>query len=191
MPMKHCDRPWWKRPPVWFIAIAVVLLVATAIEHGDAQTQMAYSAFLDQVEAGNVASVTFQGTEITGRFKQPAAASPATGARPNETFRSRVPDVGDPGLIPVLRRQHAAIAVTSPTAWSTLLGHLPWPMLILVGAMLIVGLVRLVRGGQAPSGQAAPMVPMHGMMGFVAGLFAKRHPADDPATRDSDEPKNS
>ena len=25
--MEHCQRPWWKRPPVWFIAIAAVLLL--------------------------------------------------------------------------------------------------------------------------------------------------------------------
>jgi hypothetical protein len=22
--MQHCDRPWWKRPPAWFIAIALL-----------------------------------------------------------------------------------------------------------------------------------------------------------------------
>ena len=32
---------------------------------------MPYSTFLDQLEAGNVASVTFQGTEIDGRLKRP------------------------------------------------------------------------------------------------------------------------
>jgi hypothetical protein len=25
--MQHCDRPWWKRPPTWFIAIAVLALI--------------------------------------------------------------------------------------------------------------------------------------------------------------------
>lgn len=29
--MEHCHRPWWKRPPVWFIAIAAVLLLSVAV----------------------------------------------------------------------------------------------------------------------------------------------------------------
>jgi hypothetical protein len=35
--MKHCDRPWWKRPPVWFIAIVVLVLpgVAAIEQTGD------------------------------------------------------------------------------------------------------------------------------------------------------------
>ena len=60
--MKHCDRPWWKRPPVWFIAIAVaVLLIVVGAEFETAGKPVStpYGAFLDQVEAGNVASVTF------------------------------------------------------------------------------------------------------------------------------------
>jgi hypothetical protein len=53
--IKHCDRPGWKRPPVWFIAIvAVVLLGIVGIEFETAGKPIAtpYSTFLDQVEAG-------------------------------------------------------------------------------------------------------------------------------------------
>ncbi|WP_260293075.1 alpha/beta hydrolase [Sedimenticola hydrogenitrophicus] len=28
--MEHCQRRWWKRPPVWFIAIAAVMLLSVA-----------------------------------------------------------------------------------------------------------------------------------------------------------------
>ena len=73
---EHCDRPWWKRPPLWFIGIAAALLLAViAIQYTDKQATMPYSMLLDQIEASNVASVRFQGTEITGRFKRPVAAS--------------------------------------------------------------------------------------------------------------------
>jgi ATP-dependent Zn protease len=188
--MKHCDRPWWKRPPVWLVAIVVVLIVASTMERGDGQGQVAYSAFLDQVDSGNVASVTFQGMEIIGRFKHPAeTGSPATGVRPNDTFRYRIPDAGDPGLIPALRKQHVAIDVISPAVWATLLGHLPWPLLIFIGAMLMAGLIRFVRRGQAPSGQGIPVPPMHGMMGFVARFFTKQPTGDNSTTRNNDGPK--
>lgn len=178
--MEHCDRPWWKRPPFWFIAIAAVIVLAVfAIEQINRRPAMPYSVFLEQIEAGNVASVSFQGTELTGRLKQ------------GDSFRSRVPDFGDPTLIPELRKQHVAIDVTSPSAWGWLLGRVPWPMLIVLGALLVAGLVRMLRGGKALPGSAAATLPAHGMMGLVSGLFAKPQPPASPPPHDGDESKTA
>jgi len=187
---QHCGRPWWKRPPVWFIGIAAVLLFfVIVIEQSDRQATIPYSAFLDQVEAGNVASVSFQGTEINARLKRPLDGTLPAGAAQRSSFRSRVPDFGDPALIPDLRRHQVTIDVASPSPWAWLLGRVPWPMLILVGAMLVAGLVRLVRGGNAQPGSATSTLPTHGMMGLVAKLFAKQQQSASPPTHDSDEPK--
>lgn len=184
--IKHCDRPWWKRPPVWFIAIAVVLLlvgVGIEIEKAGKTAPTSYGAFLDQLEAGTIASVTIQGTEIRGRFKQP----PNSAQR--NAFSTRVPDFGDPALIPELRKQHVTIEVSAPSPWTSLLSHLPWPMLVFLGVALIAGLIRLTRRGAARSGSPASM-PAHGMMGLVSGLFPKQDQAASPPTRDHDEPKS-
>jgi hypothetical protein len=175
--MEHCQRPWWKRPPVWFIAIAAVLLlvvVGTQIETANKVAPTPYSAFLDQLETGNVASVTLEGTEIHGRFKRPVNSAQG------DTFSTRVPDFGDPALIPELRRQHVAIDVSAPSPWISVLARIPWPMLVFLGVVLVAGIVRLVRGGKAQSGSAAPMHPMHGIVGLVSGLFAKPHQVENP-----------
>jgi ATP-dependent Zn protease len=184
--MEHCQRPWWKRPPVWLVAIAaVLLLVVTVIERTDQRaTAMLYSTFLDQLEAGNVASVSFKGTEIAGRLKRPLENSPQS-----DSFRTHVPDFGDPALIPELRKQHAVIDVTSPSAWTWLLGRVPWPMLIFVGVILVAGFIRLVRRGKAQSAPAGPAMPMHGMMALVSGLFGKQPPAASSPMHEGDEPK--
>jgi ATP-dependent Zn protease len=184
--MKHCDRPWWKRPPVWFIAIAAVsLLIGVGIEIKTASQTPAtpYGMFLDQLEAGTVASVTIQGMEISGRFKQ-SLNSPR-----REPFSTRAPDFGDPTLIPELRKQDVAIEVSAPSPWTSLLAHVPWPMLVFLGVALVAGLIRLARGGAARSGSPASM-PSHGMMGLVSGLFAKQDEAANPPARDNDEPKS-
>jgi ATP-dependent Zn protease len=183
--MEHCDRPWWKRPPVWFIAIAAVLLligIGYEVETAGKAAPTPYSAFLDQLEAGSVASVTFQGTEIRGRLKHPP------GSAQGDAFSTRVPDVGDPALIPELRKQHVAIEVSAPSPWTSVLARIPWPMLVFLGVVLVAGFVRLVRGGKARPGPAASM-PAHGMMGLVSGLFAKPDQATSPRTQDGDEPK--
>jgi len=187
----HCTRPWWRRPPVWLIGIAVVALaIFTVIEMAGRPAATPYGTFLDQLAAGNVASVTFQGMEINGRFNHPLNVAASNGAAQVNTFRSRVPDFGDPSLIPELRKQHVAIDVTSSASWMRLLGGLPWPMLLFIGIALIAGLIRFVRGGKAQSGSAMPMHPMQGMIGLVSGLFGKQQKAADPPTHDGSGPKS-
>jgi len=190
--MEQCHRPWWKRPPFWFLVIAavMVLLIVYIPERGGKPAPTPYSTFLDQVEAGNVASVTFQGTEIDGRYKHPLDSAPASSTVPRDTFSSRVPDFGDPTLIQELHRQHVVIDVSSPSKWAALLARIPWPMLLFLGAVMIAALVRLLRGGKAQSGPAAPTLPAHGMMGLISGLFAKRDEAESPPKRDGDESKS-
>lgn len=78
--MQHCHRPWWKRPPVWFIAIvALSPLAVFVIEQSEKAPRTPYSVFLDQLEVGNVTSVTFQGTQIDGRYKRPLEGAPSSG----------------------------------------------------------------------------------------------------------------
>jgi cell division protease FtsH len=190
--MEHCDRPWWKRPPVWFIAIAVVVLLAAIgieIETAGKPVAMPYSTFLDQLDADNVASVSLNGTELRGRFKHPLGKSPSKDAAPSDAFRSRVPDFGDPALIPGLHKQHVTIEVSAPSPWTSVLARIPWPMLVFVGVVLVAALVRLVRGGR-PKSEPATSMPTHGMIGLVSGLFAKRDEAASPPSQDGDGPKN-
>jgi hypothetical protein len=140
---------------------------------------MPYGVFLDQLEAGNVASATFDGTEIGGRFKHPLSDGVPTGTSQRDIYRSRVPDFGDPALIPELRKEHVAIDVRSPSQWVSLLARLPWPMLAFLALILIVALVRIVRGPKASSGPAMPMRPGAGIIGLVSSLFGKSGQVED------------
>jgi ATP-dependent Zn protease len=180
------------RSLVWFVGIAVALLFIFAMfEMSGKPAAISYGAFLDQLEAGNVASVTFQGTQIDGRFKHPLNVTASKGTTPADAFRSHVPDFGDSNLIAELRKQHVAIDVTSPSAWTWPLGHVPWPMLVFIGAGLIAGLVRLVRGGKPGAESTTSAQPMHGIMGLVGGLFGRQQRADGPPLRERNEPKGT
>jgi len=162
------------------------LFISVAIEFAPSSklTRMSYSAFLDQLDASNIASATFQGTEINGHFKQPL-----DGAQ-KDAFRTHVPDVGDPTLAPALRKEHVVIDATSPSAWTWLLGRIPWPMLVFLAVMLVAALARMLRGGKAGPGSGGPAMPAHGMIGLLSGLFAKERSASGPATQASDRPRN-
>jgi hypothetical protein len=99
---------------------------------------------------------------------------------------SHVPDFGDPTLIPELRKQHVAIDVTLSTSWTRMFAGLPLPMLLFIGAALIAGLIRLVRGGKTQSGSTMPMHPMQGMVGLVSDLFGKQQQSAGPPTQNGD-----
>lgn len=190
--MEHCQRPWWKRPPFWFVIIVVALLLSFALplEQGDKPTPMPYSTFLDQLEAGNVASVSFLGAEINGRYKRQVEGAPADiGKARRDSFSSRVPEFGDPALIAELRKQHVVIEVNVPSLWSSLLAHLPWPMLLFLALATLAGSVRLLRGGKAQVGSVATALPAHGMMGIISRLFGKKGHASNPPAGNGDETK--
>ena len=181
----HCSRPWYMRPPVWVIgAVAVALVIFTVYETIGGPTATPYSAFLDQLDAGNVASVTLQGTQINGHFKNPVTIAATNGAVPADTFRSRAPDFGDSSLISELRKQHVAIDVTSSTSWTRLLAGIPLPMWLFLGFIVVAGIIRFIRGGKVQSGSTMPMHPMQGMVGLVSGLFGKQQQAPEPPTHD-------
>jgi ATP-dependent Zn protease len=179
----HCTRPWYMRPPVWLLGLIVVALVVFGIVESLGRPALTpYSSFLDQLDAGNVASVTFQGTQIDGRFKYPVVTAAANGSARENAFRSRVPDFGDPSLLPELRKQHVAIDVVTSSNWTSWLSRLPWPMVVFLAFILIAGFARLVRGGSAPAGGAMPMQHMAGML---SGLFGRPSPATGSDTRDA------
>jgi hypothetical protein len=173
---------------VWLsalLAAAVILLIVVTVMELDRPAPMSYSAFFDQLEAGNVASVTLRGTEATGRFKRPVDSTVPTGTAQRDTFISRIPDVGDPALVPELRKQRVVIDVNPPSLWTWLLGRVPWPMLLFVGAMIVAGLARVLRRG-ARSGPAASVFPGQGMIGLLTGLVTGRSLRKTPPTDDGE-----
>ncbi len=179
------------RPPAWLLGIVMVALIIFAIvEATGIPAATPYGTFLDQLEAGNVDSVTFQGTQINGNFKHPLNAAAADGKAQTNTFRTRLPDFGDPSLIAKLRKQHVAIDVTSSTSWTRLLAGIPLPMWLFLGFIVVAAIVRFMRGGKTQSGSTIPMHPMQGMIGLVSGLFGKQQQATNPPTHDGTDSKN-
>jgi hypothetical protein len=166
------SRAWYARPSVWILGIVLLGLAGLGIvEMINRPAAIAYGDFLNQLDAGNVAGVTFAGTRIDGTFKQPVALTAAQGSTPQTNFRTDAPSFGDTTLLPELRKQHVAINVVSSSNWISWLGTIPWPMVLIIGALLIAGLVRLVRGDKTPSSSAAPA---HPMTGLIAGLFGRK-----------------
>jgi ATP-dependent Zn protease len=171
------SRPWG----LITIGVFALIIVGFVLVREARQTApLPYSSFLDQLDAGNVASVSFQGTQISAQLKHPTETS----GKPQDSVITVVPGVGDPELISELRKQHVSIVVAAQS-WTSLFERIPWPIWLFGGALLLAGLRKLFRRGTAhpetdPLQAGMPMHPMQGMMGLAAGLFAKPKPGAGP-----------
>jgi len=168
----------------------LVIAVIVSVE-AEKPLRIPYSQFLDQLEADNIESVTFRETEMDVRLRHPLASGSLAASGQSNTIISRVPDVGDPMLVAELHRQHVVIDVYAPSLWTSLIAHVPWAMMLFFGAMMIVGVVRLLRGGRVSPESTASKMPTFGMMGLIAGWFAKQPHITSSPTDDSDQPKTN
>jgi cell division protease FtsH len=102
--------------------------------------QIAYSRLKDEIRLDHVAAVTIQGEVLTGRFTEPLATfyeeAPADKSgepRAYQQFRTNLPPIGDPELIPLLESYQVVVNVEPPEERSdliTLLANLlPWIMI--------------------------------------------------------------
>ncbi len=170
----HCSRPWYLRPPVWLLGALLLGLGAFAVAQIVARpAAIPYGVFFDQLDAGNVASVEFQGVQIEGRFKRAVAVSAAEGATPQLAFRSQVPELGDGALIPELRKQRVTFDAASSSSWSSSLGTPPWPML-LVGVVVLVAWMFGRRRGGGPKEIATDGIQNMPMMRLGSAIFGRR-----------------
>ncbi|HZS76726.1 MAG TPA: ATP-dependent zinc metalloprotease FtsH [Ktedonobacteraceae bacterium] len=102
-----------------------------------------YSTFLQQVEKGNVSSVTIRSdNSILGQFKTPYTEQlPGQGTVSATQFTSFVPTTGDSNLLPILEKQNVQIRAepVQPSWWETALSWiinlLPVLLLLYIGFM--------------------------------------------------------
>ena len=128
---------------IWIILL--IFLVPWAIRYffngEDQGTQISYTVFRQQVEAGNVSQVTVSGEQIRGELIQPIEAPvpegeviPEGGIRQITDFITYLPTFGDEGLFPLLQ-QHNVIIETQPEqtfSWGILLLNI-LPFLVFLG----------------------------------------------------------
>jgi cell division protease FtsH len=98
--------------------------------------EIPYSTFYQQVQAGNVKSVTFQGQDATGEFKQPVTVTDASSGatKTGTSFHFTQLPNGDPNLTTLLNTYHVSYSAKPPadnnTLINVLINFLPWILII-------------------------------------------------------------
>src|SRR5690554_3527591 len=141
---------------LWRILIWVLLIGLVApwlwnlLGSGASASEVSYSSFREQLEAGNIVSVTVSGEEIMGRFAEPVAKEMATGEMTEVTeFVTYVPSVGDDELMPLLVEQGVEVT-TEPV------GGFPWAVILLnaLPLLLLLGLGYMFLSRSSRQGQS-------------------------------------
>ena len=128
------------RPPFsqnWLgllVMLALLGFVYYAFRHLPDQPHavtIAYSELKSFARRGELASVTLRGHEASGRLTASRPVGPH--GEPGEQITTRMPDLGDPELLPLLEQQGVSVTVEEEAARSPLvallLAVLPWLLL--------------------------------------------------------------
>lgn len=131
-----------RRP--WIIVLVVLLVVNWLVtpyvvpDSAANRSEVSYSAFKEQVLAGNVREITVQGDIIQGDFKSPTTVPQVANGRAIETFQTRIPGYVTDSLDKFLDENKVAV-----TAKSLQTGRSMWIQILLSfgPALLFFGLL--------------------------------------------------
>ncbi|MBM4053346.1 MAG: ATP-dependent zinc metalloprotease FtsH [Planctomycetes bacterium] len=136
---------------LFFIAI-YMLQRFSASTSVPSRHSISYSQFIEQLETGNISSVTIRKLHITGQFYNEALLPLNKNQEPTPVrdFQTQLPSFQGEGLIEKLNQKHVEIRVESTEEgsffWQIFIGMLPW--IIIIGVwMLIMRGARQVGGG--------------------------------------------
>ncbi len=132
----------------WYLAFLVVVWVGFMVffPAGSSRADLSYSAFREQVAAGNVSQVTLQGHRAEGQFERPVPIAKDGKQVPYSSFATTLPPVDDPRLLPLLESKGVEVsAKPEASRW--------WLDLLLLGAPIVLLFVLLSRMGGGGAGQ--------------------------------------
>ncbi|MCC7276434.1 MAG: ATP-dependent zinc metalloprotease FtsH [Alphaproteobacteria bacterium] len=146
----------WRR---WLPLTALLLLLLALLALGGldrkapAVGEIPYSTFKSLIEKALVPDIRIEGSQVTGTLREPQPLGPA--AAMVGRFRTRLPPIADPELMPLLERQKVAIDVADDgtDGWGRILASLlPWLLFLGVYAFLWRRLYTGVAGGLGQGG---------------------------------------
>jgi cell division protease FtsH len=147
-------NPQW-RAVLASLLIFVFLIVWTQYFAGNnvEQYEISYSKFVEQLDAGNIRSVTIKKLVVTGIFIKDIEVQVPSEAKPAKVknFRTFLPSFQGETLLGKLEEKHVVITVAPEEErsllWQVVLGLLPWALIIGVWIFLMRRTQQQMQGG--------------------------------------------
>ena len=158
-PQQQQQPPGPPEAPFNFVRFAVSFLISLLLlvtfwqmmpGRGEAIYSIPYSEFKDLVKRQSVIEVTLKGNIAEGKLEHPRSIGP--GGEQSTNFKTRIPDIGDEALLPMLEEHGVKVNVTSAAeegVWvRALVGMLPWLLFIGFIIWMTRRVSRGISGGQ-------------------------------------------
>ncbi|MBT8134066.1 MAG: ATP-dependent zinc metalloprotease FtsH [Gammaproteobacteria bacterium] len=154
-PQKYPIPGNWIIHAILIIAILAIYYSLTQRPATEPTFDIAYSEFKQLLNDGAIASVTLKGNQAEGALLQAAAIGPLQ--EMGTHFKTRIPDIGDESLLPVLEAKRVEVKVVSTETegmvWRVLLNILPWILIIAFWLWIIKRAQRGLSGGLGGKGE--------------------------------------
>jgi cell division protease FtsH len=100
-----------------------------------AHTTINYSQFIEQLNAGNIKSVSIKKEQVTGEFIKEARVPLPGDTKPAQVkyFQTVLPSFQGEGLLTLLKEKNVSITIESAeqgALWQIVIGFLPWVLII-------------------------------------------------------------
>ena len=111
-----------------------------------------YTQFMEQLDGGNIKSVSIRKLRVTGEFRKEVAPQVAAGEKapaPVKNFQTFLPSFQGEGILTKLREKDVVVTVEPPEEsvfWQIVIGILPWVLIFGVW-ILIMRRTQQVQGG--------------------------------------------
>lgn len=159
--MPEPTTPAYKLPnwsPALLFALLALLLYAVFIlsdTTAERRFDIPYTRFKQLVSEGRVVELELSGYRVQGRLTQPMAMGPDD--ENSALFRSRLPVIEDPSLLPLLEEQGVSVTVHKEQEegrWATLLVMLlPWLVFIGLFYWIMQRTYKRMSGGLGAGGE--------------------------------------
>ncbi len=136
-PQEKTKVPLWGTIAVFVLFALLIYYWGRALTPEPAEKYaISYTEFIQQVNAGNVNSVTIQGLDVTGDLKKPVQIQVPNQKKPVSTvyFKTTLPTFQSGDLLKTLQENGVTInikpAQKSSALWQFVIGFLPWILII-------------------------------------------------------------
>ncbi|HET6515457.1 MAG TPA: ATP-dependent zinc metalloprotease FtsH [Thermodesulfovibrionales bacterium] len=152
-PAEMLKRTQWR----WFAAALIMIVLLYFWGHffsagGPAQYPITYSQFLEQLDAGNIKSVSIKKLRVTGEFRNETEILLPDQKKPVKvkSFLTSLPSFQGDSILSKLREKNVTISIEpaeqESVLWQIMIGVLPWVLIIGVW-LFIMRRAQQVQGG--------------------------------------------
>lgn len=127
----------WRIAAVFFLVLVLLYIWGQYFaKPGEPRYEISYSSFIEQLDQGNVKSVTIKKLLLTGELVKATSVTPSGADKPVQVrqFQTYLPSFQGEDLLATLKEKNVSVNVLAPESesalWTVVAAILPWALII-------------------------------------------------------------